>query len=199
MHSIITQRLPLREYPELKNRLWIERVLNYDPADVYSYIEVDHTKRKQTVGMEKMWPKLNGVCSCGCGKTLTGRQRKWATDDCERFAAGVHNIIGGDTGTIGFYLAKYFDKYECAHCGSSMCPDMEDRRWAKRFASGNCEWLEKDHIISVKAGGGGCWLSNYQLLCLVCHQKKSARDRVAAIRFSEPLPLPALNELNEIF
>lgn len=36
--------------------------------------------------------------------------------------------------------------------------------------------LKVDHIFPVKLGGGGGWLSNYQLLCHKCHVEKTNED-----------------------
>jgi hypothetical protein len=43
----------------------------------------------------------------------------------------------------------------------------------------NCRCEKKvvaDHIVAVCNGGGGCWLSNYQLLCGDCHNYKTRED-----------------------
>lgn len=36
--------------------------------------------------------------------------------------------------------------------------------------------IDIDHIVPVKLGGGGCWLSNYQPLCKPCHKTKTVAD-----------------------
>ncbi|QNF35851.1 HNH endonuclease [Adhaeribacter swui] len=104
-----------------------------------------------------MFPNYqNGQCSCGCGAALLGRRKRWATDDCSQFALAVWAIIDGQVGKFEYFVAKYNGR-KCAVCRS--------RRD-----------LKVDHIVPVKHGGGGCWLSNYQLLCHSCHVQKTNKD-----------------------
>jgi len=104
-----------------------------------------------------MFPdRKDGYCSCGCGAALVGRRRRWATNECTKFALGVWAIIDGQVGTFEYYVGKYNGK-KCAGCRS--------RRQ-----------LKVDHIVPVKHGGGGCWLSNFQLLCHACHVIKTNKD-----------------------
>ncbi|RDC63951.1 HNH endonuclease [Adhaeribacter pallidiroseus] len=98
----------------------------------------------------------NGICSCGCGQALWGRRKRWASDDCTAFALAIWAIIDGQVGKFEYFVTKYNSK-KCAVCGS--------RRH-----------LKVDHIVPVKHGGGGCWLSNYQLLCHSCHVIKTNKD-----------------------
>jgi 5-methylcytosine-specific restriction endonuclease McrA len=71
------------------------------------------------------------------------------------FAADVYRIIYGQPDTIKLYLKKYHG-YKCK-CG-------------------RVRKMKADHIIPVKHGGGGCWLSNYQFLCHACHVHKTNED-----------------------
>ncbi|MDB5261873.1 MAG: endonuclease, partial [Adhaeribacter sp.] len=104
-----------------------------------------------------MFPdRQDGFCSCGCGSALTGRRRRWSSDDCTKFATTVWAIIDGQAGVFEYYVAKYQGR-KCAGCGS--------RRD-----------LKVDHVMPVKHGGGGCWLSNFQLLCHPCHVNKTKID-----------------------
>ena len=106
------------------------------------------------------------ICACGCGQALTGRRRRWATSECNRFACAVFWILKGDRDTIARYLEAQHG-HACKHCGIMY------------------ESLEVDHVLAVKLGGGGRWLDNYQFLCKNCHKAKSRVDN-AAIRNATP-------------
>jgi hypothetical protein len=134
-----------------------KKVLFFDPSSIYDRIIIDPFKRFQSVSIIDMFPKIPGHCSCGCGKGLRGRQTRWATDECNKFAVAVWAIIAGRTSWIGMYLSLYHKNYHCCKCSSSGT-------------------IKIDHIIPVKLGGGGCWLNNYQLLCHDCHVKKTNED-----------------------
>jgi 5-methylcytosine-specific restriction endonuclease McrA len=135
------------------------RVLFFDPTEVYGRIRIRPHARHQLpadIGMKIMFPKrADKQCSCGCGRLLAGKRHRWATDDCALFAADVYRIIYGQPDTIKLYLKKYHG-YKCK-CG-------------------RVRKMKADHIIPVKHGGGGCWLSNYQFLCHACHVHKTNED-----------------------
>src|SRR5574338_593970 len=69
----------------------IERVLAFDPQPVYARAEqsINPFRRIQTrreMSMELLFPKKqDGMCDCGCGQSLKGKQRRWATEDCSLF------------------------------------------------------------------------------------------------------------------
>lgn len=136
-----------------------QRVLFFDPAEIYSRLKIEPFARHQLpehIGMQLMFPKQEAkVCSCGCGKELTGRRTRWATDECAHFAVDVYRIIYGQPDVIKFYLKKY-------HGHKCKC--------------GRVRKMKVDHIVPVKHGGGGCWLSNYQFLCHACHVQKTNTD-----------------------
>lgn len=99
-------------------------------------------------------------CTCGCGLPLTGRRRRWATDECADFGLVVMSILKCDADLIRRYLIEQHGE-GCKHCGVTGEP------------------LQVDHIIPVHQGGGGRWLDNYQLLCVDCHKIKTKQDRRA--------------------
>ena len=137
---------------------WQTRVMFFDPAPIYQRVEINPIRRIQShLAFPDMFPdRQDGFCSCGCGDALVGRRRRWATDDCSKFATAVWAIIDGQAGVFEYYVAKYRGR-KCAGCGS--------RRN-----------LKTDHVVPVKHGGGGCWLSNFQLLCHPCHVTKTNKD-----------------------
>lgn len=98
--------------------------------------------------------KEQGICSCGCGRKLEGRKRKWYDRECSSKALLCFRIIKGDTYTIRKELFLR-DKGLCNLC--------------KRYDA----FWEADHIIPVLKGGGGCDISNFQTLCRECHRKKT--------------------------
>ena len=145
------------------------RVLFLDPKPIYDRIKVDHFKRNQGVDFASMFPKNGNICGCGCGAELTGKRRRWATDDCKNFTYAVWAIINGYTETISSYLRLYHGVEACFECG------ITDKY--SEYKNGVCvSSIHKDHIVPVFKGGGGCWLSNYQYLCDICHKEKTKTD-----------------------
>lgn len=140
-----------------KRSAHISRVLFFDPTEIYKRIKIDPYKRSQSVFMDKLFPnKLNGKCRCGCEKELKGRRTSWATKECSKFAYSVWAIISGRTNVIKQFLMIYYG-WQCKRCLTS-------------------NDIKMDHIVGVKHGGGGCWLSNFQLLCHTCHVDKTNKD-----------------------
>jgi hypothetical protein len=145
-----------------------KRVLNFDPVNVPNQYVVRPYQRYQYVSVVQLFPKVGNVCGCGCGVELTGRQRRWATEDCQSYAVAVWGIIAGRFDTMQRYMRKYHG-WVCSECG---CRD----KGKEAGANGTISDLQIDHIIPVKLGGGGCWLSNYQILCSACHVSKTNKD-----------------------
>ena len=152
----ITAGLPLKK-TRIKTE-WHKRVLFLDPSEIYGRIQVKHFRRLQThLTFTEMFPATDDkTCACGCGALISGRRRRWASSDCTKFATTVWAIIDGQAGTIITFVKKYYGT-KCNVCGTR-------------------KELKADHIIPVKHGGGGCWLSNFQLLCHTCHVAKTNQD-----------------------
>lgn len=153
----MNEPLPFKElHLQLKYQ---QRVLFLNPAEIYARINIQPYKRRQTpqnIGMQFMFPKqAEKICSCGCGQKLEGKRSRWATDECASFAVDVYHIIYGHLDTIKFYLKEYH---------------------GRKCKCGKVRKMKVDHIIPVKHGGGGCWLSNYQFLCHACHVEKTNTD-----------------------
>ncbi len=104
-------------------------------------------------------PTLNKHCACGCGKSLTGRQTRWASRECSDRAYFEFSIIKGNTSAIRKALYE-IDNGFCRNCG------VFDNDW------------QADHILPVFLGGGACGLFNLQTLCPHCHQRKTAFQRI---------------------
>lgn len=113
--------------------------------------------------MADAFPARDGICSCGCGALLTGRRRKWATDQCSTAAYREFAIVAGYSHYVRTAVFER-DKGVCAACGVL----ASTSRW------GN-DW-DADHIVPVHQGGGGCGLDNYQTLCKPCHKEKTGRN-----------------------
>src|SRR3954469_21979808 len=123
-----------------------ERVLFFDPAALYQRhcIEV-YSRAQKRLSFPVLFPQVeHGICACGCGQLLSGRRRRWATEQCTRFAVNVWRIIDGQVDTVKYFM-KLYNK------GTRRCDSCKKGRM--RF--------ELDHCIPVHAGGGGCWLNNY--------------------------------------
>jgi len=120
---------------------------------------VDHFKRYQSsLKVSDLFPlRDDGLCACGCGKKLTGKQRRWASKPCNNKAVEYFFIIKGSVKHIRKALKKK-EKGKCQDCGE-----------VKKLTS---EW-QADHITEVRDGGGGRPIENYQTLCIVCHKKKT--------------------------
>lgn len=143
----------------------LQRLFEYNPIELYKRInEADILSpymRACPVSMVFLFPKKKGVCSCGCGVKLVGRQRKWASKDCTTFAGYVFDIISGKVSTIKHLLFWYYGGYICKVCGQHNHPENP---------------IELDHIHPVYKGGGGGWLSNYDFKCRACHRVKTNKD-----------------------
>jgi 5-methylcytosine-specific restriction endonuclease McrA len=142
----------------------IERVLYFDPTPVYERVGhlIDPYKRHAGISMEQTFPtqpRDAGKCTCGCDVTPksygTGNYFKYATDNCKYLASQTVSIINNYFQTPPKFISWYEGK-KCAECGDTHPYD-----------------LQLDHIVGVKQGGGGCWLSNYRWLCHECHVHKT--------------------------
>jgi 5-methylcytosine-specific restriction endonuclease McrA len=101
--------------------------------------------------------------------------RTGALQRISRFANYIYNILAGKTPTIKYYVdAIAADAYACMDCGAITNAETAIR---KKHSFGAEITHEIDHIVPVILGGGGCWLSNYQQICVTCHIKKSKRDK----------------------
>lgn len=102
----------------------------------------------------------DGLCACGCGAQLKGKQKRWSSKKCSKSAVLEFRIQKGDVKRIRQALLKR-DKAVCASCKEKA------ERW------------EADHIVAVVNGGGGVGLNGYQTLCIECHKKKTKGDLIA--------------------
>lgn len=115
---------------------------------------------QKSLSVNDLFPKLkSGNCSCGCGRKLTGRQKKWYSKDCLRKSLIQYYIIKGDMSVIREILFQRDEGY-CRACG------VFDEKW------------EADHILPVFKGGSGLGIENYQTLCPYCHKNKTKLDRI---------------------
>ena len=111
--------------------------------------------------LHHLYPNVEGGhCSCGCGKALSGRQTRWASESCSEQAYYNFAILKGNTTAIrkALYLE---DKGFCRQCG------IYDKEW------------QADHILPVLSGGGLCQLDNFQTLCYDCHCYKTKCQMVS--------------------
>lgn len=141
-----------------------ERVLFFDPKSLYGRISIDPFKRHQGLSMDAVFPKNEtGQCACGCDvkpkEYSNGKFHKWSTPVCQSFASDVLSIINNYFEKPSKYMTLYSGK---------ICDECKDD--SKKYD------LQLDHIIGVKQGGGGCWLSNYRWLCHDCHRIKTCAD-----------------------
>ena len=131
------------------------------------YGEIDKFQRVQKcLLLEDIFPTKSGICCCGCLTPLKGKQRRWASQECNSYAMSIFGVIAGNSGVIRTQLWLR-DKGFCQMCGLE-CDYSPD--------TGVSEW-HADHIIPVHKGGGGTGLWNFQTLCIPCHKIKTLKDR----------------------
>jgi len=123
---------------------------------------LDKYKRVQKkFKMEVLYPtRTDGYCSCGCGKKLIGKQKRWATENCSEKAYEYFSVLKGNNGMIRKILFRTQKGY-CQKCG------VYDNNW------------EADHILPVFMGGGLCTINNFQTLCKDCHKDKTSNYTVS--------------------
>jgi len=115
---------------------------------------INSKKRYQTgLTIGQLFPTKEGICACGCNRTLPTHKRKWFSSDCRDAAYIKFAIIKGDVSVIRTQIFLR-DLGFCKNCGV-----LSD------------DW-QADHIIPVIDGGGACDLSNLQTLCIDCHKAK---------------------------
>lgn len=151
----------VRKWGWAKNTKLVNRLLYTNPTPIYNRVTIDPYKRHQekTFTIKDLFTKTPGKCLCGCNKELTGRRTVWATDECSQYGWLLYCIIKGRVEIITT-LIHIYQGYYCKHCGQDLSKVK----------------TELDHIIPVHKGGGGSWLSNYQLLCVDCHKAKTKQD-----------------------
>lgn len=172
-------------------------ILAFDPTEVYNRLGdlVNPFLRRNRIGIEQTFPDhRNGLCGCGCGKMLEGRRRRWATKECSVVPVLATSIINGDTSCIKPIISALYSN-KCFVCNSTDADfkrtvelplfkrNMNEEEWKDYRRQYNkslhdmASKIHLDHIIPVHKGGGGCWLSNYQLLCETCHREKTKQER----------------------
>lgn len=118
------------------------------------------TRYQNGLKVKNLFPGNGKYCACGCGKKLTGKQKRWASQECNDRTYKKIAILKGNNSVIREELFKR-DKGFCYNCG------VFDENW------------EADHIHPVFLGGGGCDLDNYQTLCLECHKEKTKNQMLS--------------------
>lgn len=143
-----------------------EKIILFDPAEIYNRIKIDPYKRTQSLDIGQMFPNPeDGTCSCGCGVKLTGRRYRWASEACQKLPVAIFMIIRGDLSYINRLMRNWLH-YRCCEC------DCENYVFEKNLASG----IQVDHIVGIQNGGGGSWLGNYRFICHKCHSVKTKED-----------------------
>lgn len=163
---MLFEKLPIKE--GLKCKDWQRRVLEYDPLPISALAKFNPYRRYQGISIIDVFPRNGNMCGCGCGVELTGRKKRWASDECQRYAVDVFWILNGTASVIAKYMRIYCG-WQCSKCG---CGDSGK----DHGLYGTISDFQVDHIIPVKLGGGACWLSNYQILCTSCHRPKTNKD-----------------------
>ena len=119
-----------------------------------------HSRYQNDFHMHDMYPSIEGFCSCGCGKKLSGKQKRWASKECNEISYAQFSIIKGNSQSIR-NLLYFIQKGFCQVCG------VYDPLW------------QADHIRPVLYGGGACDISNFQTLCVYCHNEKTQNQMLS--------------------
>jgi len=137
-------------------------VANYDLARfnklVADGIINPYSRRQKTSNFftRLLPPKNDGLCDCGCGTPITGRQTRWSSSECASTLEWLWRLCSSDSSSIRRML--YITQGDfCKHCGVEGFDDV-------------------DHILPVHKGGGGMGLWNFQGLCKSCHKAKTRID-----------------------
>lgn len=147
------------------------KILSFDPTPIYQRIEgkIKPFNRFQGFGMVELFPNEDGKCACGCGKELSGRRKRWYSDECVKFPKQILRVINGDPQFITRCLQEAYGM-GCSVCGKTSMeisrPNVNDWRTP----------IELEHTLAIKLGGGGAWLSGYTLQCFICHREKTNKD-----------------------
>lgn len=120
-----------------------------------------------------------GVCD-HCGNALTGRQKRWCSQDCSLVLFRAHDWNGARR------AAKRRDGHRCVKCGA---PDDIDTLGRST--------LEVNHIVPREGAGygWGCWNhpDNLETLCHPCHvtvtNAQRAARKAAALAAAGVVPL----------
>lgn len=181
---MITSQLEIEDLTEIPEEF--HSVIMVEPSPIYQILynhkfrferqTFSHYKRINTVEMSTIFPNEKGICACGCGEHLKGRSTRWFDKSHTDLALMIQCIIAGRSESIRPIISSIYGA-ECSVCGISS-DDAYDKYYNRDSFSLVSNFLELDHIIPVHQGGGGCWLGNYQLLCVGCHKEKSKRERI---------------------
>lgn len=147
-------------------------ILTLDPSIYYERIEhrIKPYQRFQSISIVELFPqKEDGTCACGCGVLLKGRNRRWATKECQKLPLQILYVLKGDSKFIANILYNVYGLV-CSVCGKHSNelkrPNEKDYRSP----------IELEHTIPIKHGGGGGWLGNYTFHCFKCHREKTNKD-----------------------
>lgn len=141
----------------------MKRLAQFDPTEAYKRIDaanaINPFSRYNSVRIGLLFPKnQEGLCACGCGTKLTGRQTVWAGKDCQQLPLNVQTVISGHSHILT--VCRLIFSKKCVVC------DCDEEK----------ETHELDHKYPVKFGGAGGWLTNYEWKCKKCHRDKTNRD-----------------------
>jgi len=130
------------------------------PDCIIQHPKINNYQRYQNnYSITDMFPAVSGKCGY-CEAELTGRKRRWCSEECNSTALNLWWVVKGNTQIVRFLLYDENDKIYCRGCGL----DLYLETW------------HADHIIPVHKGGGGCTIDNFQPLYVHCHKEKTKLD-----------------------
>lgn len=156
------------------------RILELDPKIFYDRLEgkINFFERHNHIKSEWLFPKrTDNICACGCEQKLTGKRRRWATEECSNFSNKVHAVLSGDSQYIRRVLRDIYEE-KCCVCGRSDNDFPSDYSGATGWKySDYCTRIHLEHTVPVHKGGGACWFGNFTFMCVECHKEKTKKDR----------------------
>ena len=135
----------------------------------------EHKRYQSDLQWDKMFPKIDGKCRCGCGLDAEKKIRKeiitkrgkvipareyfdeWHNRKHENNAFFFYSYVKGFPQWFNSHLKNLQDS-KCANCGA----DIEN-------------YAEADHDIAIVLGGTNL-PRNWRLLCRECHLAKTKID-----------------------
>ena len=131
--------------------------------------------------------RIEGICAWCMEKlpnTKMGRphpKRKWHKSCCLMAHGAFY------PGRFGGIILARRDGMRCSYCRQEFYIHLKEKRLGNNFLNhtlyrgkledGQDTMPDIDHIVPIFKGGEGLGLDNLQLLCFMCHKRKSADEK----------------------
>lgn len=174
----------------------------YVPPGPLSQATMDrHPRAARFFPMGKLLKGLMGECAwCNTG-LVPGNVRKYCTADC-RESALMHCNPQGPGAKAWFFINR--QACTCVGCGEiyedewaakverqwEILKDRVAQGWVKNLSRVPYHWigdgmgvsLHLDHVVPLCQGGQGIGFTNVQVLCVLCHDRKTVAEHSARLK-----------------